>query len=111
MIRAANKNDNMLQQPILHLAAPNPYVASILESANKEGSMKAAIPRQVKSSLYKPSATDTRQACKGRAWIIRGYCGYAGVALAPDKQLQDHRSEWVCIPRDQCSCHPEQPSS
>ena len=42
---------------------------------------------------------------------MKGCCGYAGIALAPDKQVQDHGSEWVCIPRDQCSCHPKQPSS
>ena len=47
MIRAAKEHDSMLQQPILHLAAPNPYVASILDSARKEGSLLAAIPRQV----------------------------------------------------------------
>ena len=52
MIRAANGLDGMLQQPILHLAAPNAYVASILESANKEGSLKAAIARQVTVSAY-----------------------------------------------------------
>ena len=52
MIRATNGHESMLQQPILHLAAPNPYVASILESANKEGSLQAAIPRQVIVSLY-----------------------------------------------------------
>lgn len=47
MIRAAQEHDSMLQQPILHLAAPNPYVASILESGRKDGKTVTAIPRQV----------------------------------------------------------------
>ena len=63
MIRAANGHDSMLQQPMLHLVAPNPYVASILESADKERSLKAAIPRQVTVSRHHLQLLATRQAC------------------------------------------------
>ena len=47
MIRVAKEHASSFQEPILHLAALNPHVASIMESARKDGSLHAAIPRQV----------------------------------------------------------------
>ena len=60
MIRAAEEHASVFQQPILHLAAPNPHAISILDSARKEGSLLAVIPRQV-NVLPSGSSSNTRQ--------------------------------------------------
>ncbi len=47
MIRAACEHASHAKEPMLHLASLNPYVSSIMDSAVEEGSLVAAIPRQV----------------------------------------------------------------